>query len=498
MSRPKRSALHRTSTPRAGSRVANERASRNRHARCVSESFLRGAIAKGGRARRPRAIDRCYLESRETERGYDTERSSRSTGARARRDRPKPPRRAYSSSPRCLLCDSHAVRSRRLTGSASCNSAVTSPSRTAGREKRDRRRPRSPAPPPSRHARASRSGAHVFPIESRDVFACSRQPSRDARAIDFRSARSRHGLRFARAFPPGAVSKPIPPRVRASANARRDATRPAIPRATLVTIPAPSSDQPQTRRILLSRSWAPPTDPRRGASHRGTSEPIREQTRFRAVASDSASASPRPPSPTPASRTDEHPRHHWQRRRPTSPFAGTAADRSAPTRTKAGAAWSAEAIALGYEAGTIKKRLRPPRAIWGGRDDRRRHRRRRHEARVRHIVDSFAGDGDEHATSRRRRRVSLSGCSPGSGCMLTRRRFPSRVSSTDCTAGACKTPNNSVTAALSQGHHVRAHRALHVRASLHAEGGGGSIPQPRRRAGPSTAAAWGDRTAAAG
>ena len=120
-------------------RVANERAPRAFVTRGASpKTFSRGAIAKGGRARRPRAIDR-----------------------------PKPPRRANSSSPRCLLCDSHAVRSRRLTGSASFpNSAVTPRPREqqVAKKKRDRRRRRAPpTPPPSRHARASRSRCARFP-----------------------------------------------------------------------------------------------------------------------------------------------------------------------------------------------------------------------------------------------------------------------------------------------------------------------------------------------
>ena len=55
-------------------RVANARAPRAIVTRGASpKTFSRGATAKGGRARRPRAIDRCYLESRETEReSYDT------------------------------------------------------------------------------------------------------------------------------------------------------------------------------------------------------------------------------------------------------------------------------------------------------------------------------------------------------------------------------------------------------------------------------------------
>lgn len=55
-------------------RVANARAPRAIVTRgAFPKTFSRGATAKGGRARRPRAIDRCYLESRETEReSYDT------------------------------------------------------------------------------------------------------------------------------------------------------------------------------------------------------------------------------------------------------------------------------------------------------------------------------------------------------------------------------------------------------------------------------------------
>ena len=157
-------------------RVANERAPRAIVTRGASpKAFSRGAIAKGGRARRPRAIDRCYLESRETEReSYDTGKIFPVDG-RARATRPTKtaetrefvfPAVFTVRFSRGALAEADRVRL------ISQLRSDPSPSRTTGREKkRDRRRRRAPpTPPPSRHARASRSR-------------CARSPHRVARRL---------------------------------------------------------------------------------------------------------------------------------------------------------------------------------------------------------------------------------------------------------------------------------------------------------------------------
>ena len=177
-------------------RVANERAPRAFVTRGASpKTFSRGAIAKGGRARRPRAIDRCYLESRETEReSYDTGKISPVDG-RARATRP-----SKTAETRAFVFT--AVFTLRLSRGARAEadrvrlcfpiSAVTPRPREqqVAKKKRDRRRRRAPpTPPPSRHARASRSRCARFPhrVARRLRMFRAEPPPRCTSDPDFRS-----------------------------------------------------------------------------------------------------------------------------------------------------------------------------------------------------------------------------------------------------------------------------------------------------------------------
>ena len=217
-------------------RVANERAPRAFVTRGASpKTFSRGAIAKGGRARRPRAIDRCYLESRETEReSHDTGKIFPVDG-RARATRPTKtaetrefvfPAVFTVRFSRGALAEADRVRL------ISQLRSDPSPSRTTGREKKAR----PPSSTRSSNAAAVATRARV-PFKVRTFSTSSRATSSHVSRRTRPAMHERSRLPFRLAPAMACVSRErfllaryrsrIPPRVRASAKraTRRDATR---------------------------------------------------------------------------------------------------------------------------------------------------------------------------------------------------------------------------------------------------------------------------------